>query len=61
MEKLYRDIEKINDPMSLQSIVIKTENIINQLNENESELKNDLENVIKYTNQRIIDLFNKIN
>ena len=61
MEKLYRDIDKINDPMSLQSIVIKTENIINQLNENELELKNDLENVIKYTNQRIIDLFKKIN
>ena len=61
MEKLYRDIDKINDPMSLQSIVIKTENIINQLNDNELELKNDLENVIKYTNQRIIDLFNKIN
>ena len=59
MEKLYRDIEKINDPMSLQSIVIKTENIINQLNDNELELKNDLENVIKYTNQRIIDLFKK--
>ena len=59
MEKLYRDIEKINDPMSLQSIVIKTENIINQLNDNELELKNDLENLIKYTNQRIIDLFKK--